>query len=156
MNVLFTRSMLMGSRLIQWLTTAPVSHCAVEWNELVFHASFGGVQITSKSRFYAEHRVIYIVPVSSEKEPVLVARLLSKEGLAYDYKTVIYLAFIFLWKKLSGKFTPGKISWANNKTFDCTELVSYAILGQENPTITPYELYQLLTKPGPLEEEKRP
>lgn len=145
MKVLFTKSNLIGSRIIRWATGEDVSHCALQWGPIVIHAALLGVEIWAYENFLDVHEVKYEFELPQKDDADSLANLVKKQGSAYDYTAVLWLGLSFLFKKVTGRLLPGPNKWASKRAFCCTEYLSFILLGEQDSLITPHQLYKKLT-----------
>lgn len=138
MQVLFTRSTSILSRIIRYLTAEPVSHCAIRFEELVIHCNLLGVQIAPYREFAEKCEIIY--SVEAHKELYLVFDLAYKYWEAkYDLGGLLYLGLRCLCPWL-----PKANLWQNTGMFLCTEFITEFLEGEEDHMTTPYQLYKRL------------
>ncbi len=138
------------SRLIRWITGSKASHCAIgglhlEGVPVVLHASLGGVQLTPRERFYAEHRAVAEYEMLA---PVSVTRAVEALGDHYDYVGLAGYLPVLLWRWLGRKM---KNPFAGAKASVCSELLlaldSAGVVpewaGLDPETTTPEDLLRL-------------
>ncbi len=135
-EILFTKSEKLGSKLIRKITKEDVSHCAIKVGLFVVHSSFTGVQSTTHSEFLNSHEVVHSVAKEVTLGQVKTV-LLHVYGKPYDYVGFLRLGLrALLPKSMTSKIPLEGVSG----TFLCTEFVSDVLLNQEL-LITPYQLY---------------
>lgn len=146
MKLLFTKSNLIGSKLIRWATEESVSHCAVQIAGYVIHSTFAdGVHVTTLNDFLSVNTVVddLIVPRAHHKS--IYQNLLAENGHSYDFLAFAWLGMSLVWKKLSGHLIPGPNRWASRKAFLCTEVITEAVFGEQDSSSTPEALYRRLS-----------
>lgn len=138
MNILFTKSNSLMSRIIRAVTKEPVSHCAIEDGGFVIHSNLLGVHIESLEHFSKKCEIGYSVEASITI--VQVRNSLAKyEGSGYDIGGLLYLGL-----RLVLPCLPKKNLWQSSGMFLCTEWVTEVLDGTADSLITPYGLYQRL------------
>lgn len=136
MEILFTTTNLITSRLIKKITKEPVSHCAIRIGAFVIHSNFKGVIIEPYSVFIRANQVIY--KISGLTYPIKIDRTLRKHyGKSYDFGALFFLGLRYLCPKLVSK----QNLWQSTGMFLCTEFVTQFLDEKENSLITPYKLY---------------
>lgn len=135
--VLFTRSRLLGSRLIRAVTGEPISHCAMldtdTW--IVTHSTLSGIRKDTLAKFKLVNEIRYIVPVYPSRSP--------NPSAHYDYGAFLYLGLKLILSKV-GIRLPKKNLWQSTGMYICTEFISGQVLEKELQ-LTPMGLYRLLT-----------
>ena len=142
MQILFTRSSSILSRIICKMTGEPVSHCAVSGGDYVMHSNLYGVHIEPLAKFLGSTTIVFSIDLPADPDKMI--RLIrSEEHKPYDYGGLLYCGLRLLFPIL-----PKKNLWQTTGMYMCTEWVQEA-LGTEkiDSMITPYQLYlQLLQK----------
>lgn len=140
MQVLFTRSNSILSRMIRHVTGEPVSHCAISCGGWIVHANLLGVHVELPQTFTKHSEVVYSIELPYDQDKLMVT--LSKyDQRPYDFGALLYLGLRFLLP-----FLPVKNLWQTTGMFLCTEWVTEFLFGGEDHTITPYHLYLRLSK----------
>ena len=116
MKILFTKSDLLGSKLIRAVTEEPVSHCAILHGDQVTHSTFYGVVTESYEEFAAVNEVVHSVEVKNA--PILIK---GHKGSCYDFGAFIYLGLRLLFPLI----LPKKNLWQTTGMFLCTEFVTH-------------------------------
>lgn len=137
MQILFTTSNTPGSKLIRQLTAEPVSHCALQYNNLVIHSTEGGVQIVKIEDFKKKNNIVYTGHIEGTAEQLLDV-IYHYQGKGYDYGALLFLGVKIALNKCGINIKHNL--WQSSGLFLCTEFVSSAIIGQADSTITPYQL----------------
>lgn len=140
-RILFTRSNLIGSKLIRWGLEEPVSHTAIEYDGLVFHANHLGVIIEPIGHFTKHSTVVYLVDVPDPDGLTKLRRMTTKYWRApYDGGSVAWLSIRALLKKIGIKLKKANL-WNSSSMFICHEWVTQVLDGAEDSNTTPYQLY---------------
>lgn len=143
MNVLFTNNEKPLSRLIRAVTGEESSHCAIRIGDFVLHSTLFGPEIRTYEYFKAHNHIVASVPTSTP-DSAAVALATSLDSAGYDYFALAYLGLRYA-LKLLGVNIPKANLWNVSGMYLCTELVSRAVLGAEDPNITPHQLYLKLS-----------
>jgi hypothetical protein len=176
MMFLFTRSKKIGSRLIRWALSEPVSHVAVVFDEkerennhnglgIVFHSTFsGGCSFDWFGSFLNTHKVVFALKPKNHfglmsEEQVYQAIVQNFYGSKYDWRMFLEFSFYALRKKLSGKPIPQISRLGRKKEMLCTELarkitdMKPEFLSGPLPVdlITPFQLFSNLSQSPELE-----
>lgn len=139
MQILFTKSNSLLSRMIRKVTGEPVSHCAIASNGYVVHSNLRGVIIETRDYFEAHSQVVYTVEIEDCMDRV--TELLATESHAtYDIGALLYLGLRYLIPAL-----PKKNLWQSSGMYLCTEWVTTAVNQKTDSMITPYQLYLTLS-----------
>lgn len=146
LKILFTTSNYPVSKMIRSVTKEPVSHCALQYNKLIIHSTFGGVKCERLDSFLKESRILYQIEVSGTGGSVLEI-LANALGRPYDYGALIYLGIRFLLKKI--RIPTPKVNLLNTSgAYLCTEFINKYVISEvsleESSLITPYKLYLTL------------
>lgn len=165
MKILFVRSGKIGSKLIRWGTSEPVSHVAVEFesSKFIYHSYISGIRPIEKPLFKEHYEVVcqidlHIDYIDDEKMLRAFCAMLPEKQF-YDYGALFY----FAWRAALHKFFrvpyPRYNHWQDGEGFLCTE-ITY-VLGEviaeqlgimllpENHDIamtSPWNLYELLKR----------
>jgi len=154
MQIVCTKSNLIGSKIIRWGLGEPVSHFAINFdNKIVFHSSFSGVHLTSYPTFIKKHTVVFSLNMSLsevEEESVYQSIIPSEED-GYDVRAFICLALLAAKRKFFGIPFPTVNPDDNKNKFLCTELGEFLpeklfVNGKPSDfsTTTPYQLFKML------------
>lgn len=138
MELLFTTTTTPGSYLIRKLTGESVSHVALRFESLVVQSGFGGVTVESYEDFEKSHNIVLRLPYSGYIQAT--AQYLNK---GYDYGALLYLGVCMVAKLLHIPYSKRNL-WNSRDRYLCTEFVTSDILGKDDDTITPYQLYKKL------------
>jgi hypothetical protein len=137
--VLFTRSNLLGSRIIRAVTGEEVSHCAILLsNTGVIHATPTGSAVVPLSEFKKVNTLVYLIAIPRDTA----IRVDFARNKSYDWGAFCYLGLRLLLRKV-GIRLPKKNLWQTTGMYLCTELVSKAVLDKETE-LTPLGLYNKL------------
>jgi len=141
-EVLFTKSELIGSKMIRKITNEEISHCAILYFDKVIHSSYYGVKRVSYSEFAAHNEIVYRVEVPIAPKTIIETyeKLKNKP---YDYGALLFLGIRYLAIKCGIKMSYRNL-WQDSGCFICSEFVSRAIIGEADSMITPYQLYEKL------------
>ena len=142
MQIIFTKSNKIGSKLIRWGLDEPVSHVAIRYDDYVVHSRGGGVEVQKLSEFLKHSEVVYSTKVA-KNVPRLFRLLLNTNKSRYDFGALLYLTVRTLCGKI-GISLPKKNLWQTSGMFLCTEWVTSYLEGKEDSMITPYNLYKKL------------
>lgn len=142
-EVLFTRSELIGSKWIRELTGEDVSHCAILYFDKVIHSSYYGVKRVSYDEFSRHNDIVYRVelPIAPKTIIETYEKLKNKP---YDYGALLFLGLRYIAMRCGIKMDYRNL-WQDSGCFICSEFVSRAIIGEADSMITPYQLYEKLT-----------
>jgi hypothetical protein len=145
----FTRSNNLGSRIIRNVLEEPVSHVCFMVENAVIHSNFYGVHVDLKKRFMTENIVVYRIPLKY-KFPDLQERLqyLMQFYAPYDYTGFIYFAWRAVLRRFLGIPLPDKNKLNQKNAYLCTEFATMILDEKEHGIITPYQLYQRLLQGG--------
>lgn len=138
-TVLVTAGHNPASALIKKLTGEPASHVALRWGPWVLHSNFGGVRWDRYSDFSAKATVLDEIPTSMSIERLLYISATYVEHGSYDYGGLLYCGTKLALSKV-GIRLPKKNLWQMTGMHMCTELVTDALGGEEDSTITPWKL----------------
>lgn len=144
MNVIFTRSDSIMSRIIRRITGEGVSHCALATPEYVIHSNMLGLHINSIEEF-AETKgmsIMYSVNVPDNYE-LLFRKFAEHRNSKYDFGALAYL-----WARFLIPCLPKANLWQTSGMLLCTEWITEYINDEEDSMITPYKLYLKLSKGG--------
>ena len=140
MQILFTTSNSILSRLIRWSTGEPVSHCAISCGGWVIHSNLFGVHVELPQTFSSHSQIIYSVDVPYSQDK-LMTTLSKYDQAGYDFGALLYLGLQAILP-----FLPRKNLWQTTGMFLCTEWITEVLYGGEDHMITPYELYLRLSE----------
>lgn len=135
MQILFTTSNSLLSRLIRRVTKEPVSHCAIAHNNWVIHSNLLGVHMELASTFTKHSKVVHSVQIPENMDKLM--HVMSQ----YDQRPYDFGALLYLGLRFCMPFLPAKNLWQTTGMFLCTEWVTEFLFGGEDHTITPYQLY---------------
>ncbi len=137
MQVIFTRSNSLLSRLIRSVTGETVSHCAIATGPWVVHSNLLGVHVELALHFLQHSECVYYVEFpDAALMPRVLNTLAQYDQRSYDFGALLYLGLRFLCPWL-----PRKNLWQTTGMFLCTEWITEVLDGTEDHTITPYQLY---------------
>ena len=143
MKILWTKSNLPLSVLIQKVTHEPVSHVGILLNGKVIHSNMRGLSITKEADFRKSLDVVYEIemPFDSEAEDKLLKLIDRDKGNFYDIGALVFLGICFTLRAVFKIPLPKHNLWQATGMFLCTEWVSKALNDKEDSMITPYGLY---------------
>ena len=141
MRILFTKSDRIGSNLIRWGLEEPVSHVAMEVENLVLHSTWDGVDIDHIHTFLETREIVCSVEIPELGWEKMLEIARKYEGRSYDFVGLLLFAGAALSRKFFGTPLPKYNTWNQKEAFLCTEIATMALFGRENGIITPYELY---------------
>lgn len=135
MQILFTTSDSLLSKLIRRQAGEPVSHCAIEFGGWVIHSNLRGVNVEPLSAFASRNEIVYTADIPFDLDKFM-ATLGKCWGAGYDLGGLLYLGVrsIFPW-------LPNRNLWQCNGMFLCVEFITEVLYGREESTLTPYQLY---------------
>ncbi len=145
MEILFTKSDLVLSRMIRHISEEPVSHCAIAHDWWVAHSSVFGVEIMPREEFEKKYTIVYSVPRNDISEERVVEVLSKTSKSMYDYGCLLYLGVRWTAKKYLGIPLPKVNLWASSGMYMCTEWLTAIDSKKEDSMITPYKLYLKMT-----------
>lgn len=143
MNILFTKSDTLMSKLIRKVTGEPFSHCALRVSGgFIIHVNLLGLQVQSSASFGESNEVVEVVYVDTDW-PNVIAAMVGKGHIFYDFGALCYLAL-----RCIMPFLPKKNLWQCSGMYLCTEFVTEVLDSKEDSMITPYKLYLKLANKG--------
>lgn len=103
-NICFSTGTGLISRIIRWITRAPVSHCCITFRDetlqkvMVMEASTRGFSLIPWSRWQQENHLVvrYSIARPSELQAAAIRTLAQHLGDQYDYIGVL----AFLWRRI--------------------------------------------------------
>ena len=134
MQILFTKSDTLLSKLIRKITREDVSHCALYQDGIVIHYNLLGLQLELYSSFVSRAQVVHTVDLPGQT--VSLDTIVANKQAGYDYGALLYVGLRYLFP-----FLPKKNLWQCSGMYLCTEWVSHIIDREEDSMITPYGLY---------------
>jgi hypothetical protein len=138
-QILFTRSNLIGSRLIRYVLKEPVSHVAIRFPKgNILDSTAQGKRVSSYKDFTRRNEIVFSLTLELTSKQ-LVSICWSKWN--YDWG-----AFLYLGVRALLPFLPKKNLWQTTGMYLCSELVANIVKGTELSHLTPYQLYLLLQK----------
>ena len=142
MQLLFTKSDRVGSKIIRWGLDEPVSHVGVCHDGIVLHSEMKGVDLDTEDTFLKNRTIIYIVelPELDIKDFLRVAN--AYENASYDFLALLSFGFYALRRKWFSTPFPKKNMLSTKGNFLCTEVASMLLWNTENAILTPYQLYK--------------
>lgn len=143
-KVLFTTRDQWFSNTIRQLTGESVSHCALEFPEhgFVVHSNIKGVHLQWASTFRQQNRIVYEVEVQLPNELKRLDKVMQDcEFGFYDVSAILYLGARFMARRYLNLPLNKDNLWQVTGMFLCTEFVTEYLYGEEDPNITPYQLY---------------
>lgn len=160
MRIVFTKSNLIGSKLIRWGLNEPTSHVAFVFDEkLVIHSSLNGVELAWFNTFCKKNDIVfhlkYDLPLEQEEE-IYQSILNNYDSSGYDYKAYFYFAWCILKMKLFKTPLPKSNAWGSKGSFLCTEMITtlpfwlLKVDSKDYGIVSPYALYQELLKKHPI------
>lgn len=117
------------------------SHVAVQLDQYVYEAVFGGVRKVHWSEFYERNWIVDSHYVECN-EFIAAERARDKLGKAYDIPALIWFLVVLFANKLGITIKQIKI---NPKWFLCSEYVWYIMKGKLK-TVTPEQIYLEVTR----------
>lgn len=141
MEILFTKSELMLSKIIRYVAEEPVSHCAIAHDWWVAHSSVFGVEIMTREEFEKKYTIVYSVPRNDITEARVLGVLANTNKSMYDYGCLLYLGLRWIMKKYLKIPLPKVNLWAASGMYMCTEWLTHIASQTEDSMITPYKLY---------------
>jgi hypothetical protein len=141
MEILFTKSDLILSKMIRHISEEPVSHCAIAHDWWVAHSSVFGVEIMTREEFESRYTIVYSVPRPDIPEQTVLQILTKTNRSMYDYGCLLYLGVRWTMKKYFKIPLPKVNLWASSGMYMCTEWLTAIDRQGEDSMITPYKLY---------------
>lgn len=142
MQLLFTTSEKPMAKLIRWATDEDCSHCAIQWDNLVVHSNWKGVNIQFLDEFLKENRIIHSSPVQ-ESEDRLTNTIVRKDQSLYDVGALLFLGVVLFCRRALGlRKWPKMNLWQSSGMDLCTEFVTEFIDGKADSLITPHKLFE--------------
>lgn len=151
MKLLFCYSEKIGSRLIRWALREPVSHVAFQFSSgLIVHSTFSGVGLAWNLDFHETHATPFYLDAAVENvesELELMNRMLDMYmGRHYDYRAFLYFGWRAMLFRLFRIPLPSRNKWNDKRRYLCTELAALFLGKEPDPMISPYQLYNKLSK----------
>ena len=139
-KILFCKGKSLFSKLIRFFTGEPASHVALLVDDMwVVHSNMRGVHIESISSFIRKSEIIGKTDNIPTKLD-LMEELATNSFHFYDIPAILWLGGRYLLKKIFGWKIPKVNLWQTTGLFLCTEWVTKILEGEEDSTITPYQL----------------
>lgn len=140
MKILFTaRNTVLGTA-IRYMTKEPVSHVAIQVNDLVLHSTLFGPEVRGAGYFHKHNRTILSIDLPDET--IGPGYILDKyDHKAYDYMCLVYLGIRYATLRYLGIKLPKVNLWNMSGMYTCTELVTELLFEKPDSMITPYGLY---------------
>ncbi len=136
-EILFTTTSRLASRLIRAVTNEPMSHCAIRIGDTVLHSTFRGTTFQDKELFYKENCILATIQIP---DSVLDLDNIVPSRHYYDFGAFFYLGIKLLLSRIKINL-PKKNLWQSTGMYLCTEFITNMLNSEENSTITPYKLY---------------
>lgn len=121
-DILLFRRGGLGSKIIQWGTNSPYSHCAVvvdPQKNLLIEAQ--GLVRANDIRKEKDYDIFRVMPLYTYDENKVISFLVSKLNNKYDYLGVIFLGILKLFRRKKWAN-----AWQKKRDYFCSELVSEA------------------------------
>jgi hypothetical protein len=136
MQIIFTKSNRIASKLIRNVTKEDCSHVALSNAGFVIHSNFTGCRIDTLQDFLKHSDIVHSVEISYDRE--ILHRALTKVGehSSYDFGGMAYL-----WLRSYLPFLPKKNLWQSSGLYLCTEFISEVVENKQDSMITPYKFY---------------
>lgn len=142
LQLYFTKSNKIGSKIIRWVTGEPCSHVAIQINDyFVAHMTLGGFRIEHIEQF-SEHLTIVSRIALDYPHEILMQQLGAYRSPGYDFKAILWLGCALLMRRLTGyRFNIKRNPWQDPHRFDCTEFATWLLDKRSDSVITPWGLY---------------
>lgn len=146
-SILFTASDSILSRAIRDVTGEPVSHCAIRASGFVIHFNLLGLRVESWEEFCGHSLVLFEVPVQ-DNWPALIAMIDHGFHAWYDFPGLLFDGMVMWARSHLPKWAPLPDSnlWQMSGMYLCTEFVTEFLNGKPDSSVTPYQLYQALSR----------
>lgn len=153
-KILFTSTDKGIGPLIRWATGEDCSHCAIQWDELVIHSNWKGVNITFLSEFLEENTIVHSIEVPEDRDKITNA-IVNNIGKLYDTGALLFCGIVLFCRKALNLDWPKKNLWQSTGMYLCTEFVTEYLEGEQDSMITPHKLYIRLveSKINPRKDE---
>lgn len=135
MQILFTRSNSLLSRIIRGVTGEQVSHCALQAGGFVVHCNLLGLHIEEARSFKQKSTVVYTIGIVDDYTRLFLLFATYRHS-QYDFGALFYLGLRYLCPWL-----PKVNLWQTTGMFLCTEWISKYLRGEEYSMLTPSQLY---------------
>lgn len=145
MQILFTTSDKPLARLICWATGEDVSHCAIQWDNLVIHSNWKGVNIIFLEEFLVENTIIHSVPIEEDYTKITNC-IVNSIGSLYDMGALLFDAIVLFSRKALNLDWPKINLWQSSGMYLCTEFVTEYLYGKQDSLVTPGQLYERIKK----------
>lgn len=132
--------------LIKWATGEDCSHCALQWDDLIIHSNWKGVNITTLQEFLKENTIVHSVDLPEDHDKIVNA-ITSNIGHLYDTGALLFCGIVLFCRKALGMKNWPKVNlWQSSGMYLCTEFVSQYVYGEADSLITPYKLYERMSQ----------
>lgn len=139
-QVLFTTSDKIVSKIIRNLTREDMSHVVIRVGNSIIQSSLWGVEIIEYSKFASSNTIIQSLDINLD--PVIVLDNFTQHQYHwYDWLGLLYLGLRFICLRFFKVKLPKANLWQITGMFTCTELITEILEGEENSEITPYNLF---------------
>lgn len=144
MRILLTTSDRKMAQLIRWATGEDCSHCALQWDDLVVHSNYKGVNIQYLTEFLKENRIVHEIEIPEDKDK-LTDCIVRNNTSPYDVGALLFLGVVLFCRKALGITKWPKMNlWQSSGMYLCTEFVTEFIDGKADTLITPHKLFERL------------
>ena len=144
MQIIFTKSNSILSKIIRSITKEDVSHTALlvddKW---VIHSNLLGVRIDYLYNFVTHCQIVDTVELPNNNFP-LYKTLRKKQGSLYDFGAFLFLGLVLILRRFFPRFVQKRNLWQTTGMFLCTEWCTEIVDGKENSMLTPGQLRTLL------------
>jgi len=125
----FSKSKMIGSKIIRWLEKSSFSHVYLKWHsdsydrDIIYQASGLAVNFVGAKSFEEHHTVVkeLEIEVTDEQFKACMQFCIDKSGVPYGFKSLVGMGYVKLMgklgKKVNNPFRDG------SKCFVCSELV---------------------------------
>ena len=145
----FSTSSQIKSRLIRFITKAPMSHAYIKIHEsdgnVVFHADDEDVHYMKYDHFLSENKVIEEIEIEISDAQAKIAETLRVTEIGKPYSRM--KLFGFIWIRLLRLFnvkTKNPFYDDGRFSYICVEIVTKSLGIQDETTLTPVDLYNVV------------
>ena len=149
MKIIFTRSSLILSRIIRFLSGEPVSHMAIVFDDkLLFQSNLLGVKLSWFATFKRHSEIVYTLDYDLgllDQEQIYQSIITNFDGKDYDYGAFLYFMWRGILLKLFKTPLPKRNAWGSPDRYLCDELVHVLPeplrIDSDVDLMTPYQVY---------------
>lgn len=140
----FSTNNMIGSRLIEWGTNAPMAHCYIRVNDYIFHSTgYNGVHWTTVSHFEKYSDIVDEIPIEIDTN-IFADFVKEHEGKPYSKINIIGFALVVIGKKIGIPIKKNPLQDSTRALF-CSELIALLLGCNESESMSPKDIHDYLT-----------